>query len=154
MVKAKNYFEAEADVQWNKLTGEEATGWNDAGDAFRHAYVAARFAQYLGSGTTEALGVSYEVVGKIRSRFHQEHEDPREIEMDEYNNRIGAEFGAKYNDLPPDDLAREIKKKTENGELITDPKTDPRAQEPGGFFDPFFGWVYDTTGGWTGGIPE
>ena len=127
---AKSYFEAEANEQWEKLTGQNGTGWNDAGDAFRHAYVAARFAQYLGSGIVDALGEAHEIVGNVRGAFSSSDVDPRDNAMDEYNNHVGAEFGAKYDDLSPDDLAREIKKKTENGELVTDFEKDARVQTP------------------------
>lgn len=127
---AKSHFETEANEQWKKLTGEETTGWNDAGDAFRHAYVAARFAQHLGPGVVDFLGAAHEMLGNLRGTFYSDSVDPRDNAMDEYNNHVGAEFGAKYDDLSPDDLAKEIKRKTENGELVTDFETDARVQNP------------------------
>ena len=108
---AKHHFETEANEQWKNFTGQDGTGWNDAGDAFRHAYVAARFAQYLGSSTVDVLGNTHEIVGNIMSIISSNNVDPRDNAMDEYNNHIGAEFGARHDDLSPEELAEEIKKK-------------------------------------------
>lgn len=68
-------FAAEADQFWG-----EKTGWNDASDAFRHAYVSARFAQYFGEHTPNILGIVHESVSQS--------DDPRDAAMDIWNNRI------------------------------------------------------------------
>ena len=46
----------EANQFWADFTGGSETGYMDASDAFRHAYVSARFAQYFGNGTPNFLG--------------------------------------------------------------------------------------------------
>jgi hypothetical protein len=56
-------FAAEAEQFWGGRTG-----WNDASDAFRHAYVSARFAQYFGEHTPNILGIVHESLSRSDDR--------------------------------------------------------------------------------------
>ncbi|MDO5050597.1 MAG: hypothetical protein Q4D68_02565 [Moraxella equi] len=58
-LKMKEVFNGEAAHYWGS-----DTAWNDSSDAFRHAYVSARFAQMTGEHTANILGMFNEVISK------------------------------------------------------------------------------------------
>lgn len=116
VLRMQNKFSKEAELHWGS-----PTGWNDASDAFRHAYVGARFSQYLGEHIPNILGLMHEGIATS--------DDPRDSAMDVWNNKVGSEIGKKY--LQEDDnasiaIAKEIKQAINSGLLITDFMTDPR----------------------------
>lgn len=62
-------------------------GWNDNEDAFRHAYSRA-YTAYLTNETYSNLGMTYhEIDGNIHNQ------DPKEENMDKWNNQVGKEIG-------------------------------------------------------------
>ncbi|OPH35828.1 helix-turn-helix domain-containing protein, partial [Moraxella equi] len=115
-LKMKEVFNGEAAHYWGS-----DTGWNDSSDAFRHAYVSARFAQMTGEHTANILGMFNEVISKS--------DDSRDAAMDVWNNKVGAEIGSKYemtDEYAPEKIANDIKKALDNGLLVTDFEKDPR----------------------------
>lgn len=59
-----------------KIT-EGTKGWNDEGDAFRHAYMQAQIAIKSNTGISKTVGDIHEVQGDIQHR-----QDPKEKNMD------------------------------------------------------------------------
>lgn len=115
-------FSQEAEKYYPGSLGAWAGAGDGAGDAFRHAYVSARFAQLYGKEAAILLGMANEI-------HFSEKPDPRDSGMDLYNNTIGANIGEKYSeygDLGSDLIQKEIKNRINNKELITDFFNDPR----------------------------
>ncbi len=86
----------------------------DRFDAFRHAYTSAVMARDLGSGLANLLGIGVEA----RPFFQN---DPN---MDLWNNSVGRNL-VEPGDTD-EDIARKVKEALDRGDLITDPKNDPR----------------------------
>lgn len=117
-------FAAEANQFW----GSE-TGGNDSSDAFRHAYVSARFAQYFGNDFARSLGDLHEWTNPNPDTSVAEQDK----KMDQWNNDKGAEIGKKYspyeNSDAADKIAKDVRDALSRGDLIKE-NTDPRALLP------------------------
>lgn len=91
---------------------------NDVRDAFRHVYTSARVTQDYGFWAAETLGERIERYG---------NNTEAESWMDARNNQIGREIGlwAQQNQKSEEEVAEEILRRIDNGEIVTNPY-DPR----------------------------
>jgi hypothetical protein len=148
----KEIFRAEAEQYWTTYTGTSLLDAGDnAGDAFRHAYTAARFAQYFGELTPNVLGLLNELRDKVLDPPGMY--SPKGADMDLYNNFIGSQIGADYSFFDRDaswKIADDVFSAIQDGRLITD-KEDPRINEnwwedidiAGYWYDQFTSWSDD-----------
>ncbi|MFC1771719.1 DUF6973 domain-containing protein [Candidatus Margulisiibacteriota bacterium] len=97
-------------------TFNEASGkmHNNDADAFRHAYTAGVFTLVHGSLISNLAGLYNELTGN--NPINQQN-------MDLWNNAVGRKYGEKA--TSKNEIANNIKKSLEKGELITNPD-DPR----------------------------
>ena len=88
-----------------------ATEWKNLGhnDAFRHAYWNARMTQMYGIEWTEKFATAHEGTAD---------NPPFNEAQDLYNNEQGRLIGAANPNASPDEIARLIQQKMDNGELI------------------------------------
>ena len=107
----RDRYMAEADAQYKRLypdaTDTVSNSSNGPGDAFRHAYVAGRFAQEHSAIEASILGTLHEITNPNLDR--------KEREMDSRNNEKGIEYGRETN--TPEGLADEIKRGMDNGDI-------------------------------------
>ena len=133
--KVKNYkqemakkYEQEAYKAYESVSGKELIknedgsyppqGYNDAVDAFRHAYVSAAIAQDYTAFLSKIAGDGFENKADARGQRSEERN------MDDWNNAAGREIGVRA------DTREEIKEAVweaiNNGDLIIDPDKDQR----------------------------
>ncbi len=112
-------------IKYNVNMSQNHPAWNDSADAFRHAFMEASLTvNYSPLGANIAGGI-HELSGNIIN-----NQDPRESNMDTWNNAVGREIGAEvkeeikgknYSQNEIDDLiAQKVYERLKNGELITD----------------------------------
>jgi len=110
---------------------------NNELDAFRHAYVSARFTQEYGDIGANLLGIANEVSGKIalieESYFSLDYDakvtqNQKESNMDLWNNDRGREIGNFNRSASSDEIASAVKGYINLGFLITVP-SDAREYE-------------------------
>ncbi|MCM2321946.1 MAG: hypothetical protein NDJ90_01650 [Oligoflexia bacterium] len=100
----------------NGRVNARAAGLDDNDvDAFRHAYVSGVFTQEYGELTANILGLAneYDPVGQASNSM-----DPRSMNMDLWNNRVGRKYGKKTRGRKT--LLKLIHQALERGELIVD----------------------------------
>lgn len=113
--KAATYLET------HKTGINPGVGYNDAGDAFRHAFASAKLTQQYGEATASVLGSLHEYHGNFKGQ------PDKECGMDMWNNKMGREIGKS---LPPgatdDQISKAIVDAIKKGDLIVgldDPRT-------------------------------
>ena len=94
LLAAKERFGDEAESLWNERTGQGDTGVDGEGDAFRHAYTSARFAQEYGRGTAYTLGTGWEYVGIMSPSDFFSNSSQAARNMDLHNNEVGRDIGS------------------------------------------------------------
>lgn len=135
-------FEDEAWDHWGGTTNWQP-GVGGRGDAFKHAYVSARLAQYYGEDGAYAIGWIYEASG-----LFGEKPEPRDLAMDLWNDKVGAGIGAKYDLQDPNSpsaISDEIKQRM-TADLITDYSRDHRAGSVGGYMSKLIPKYFDEAG--------
>lgn len=122
----KYSFDADKYGKWLKVD-RSGGGHNDDQDAFRHAYTSANIYKENGGIAATASGVYHEDI-----RGAENYQDPVEAAMDNHNNSIGREIGARAAAEGWDNqkIAIEVKKALDEGKLIRRPGMRPSA--PGG----------------------
>ena len=111
--------------EYNVDMSNEHPAWNDSADAFRHAYMQAALTVNYTYPVASMAGDAHEFIGNIKN-----NQDPRENNMDTWNNAVGREIGLEvkneikgknYSQQQIDDLiARKTYERLQAGELITD----------------------------------
>jgi len=103
-------------------------GHNDERDAFRHAYSSAVLDHEFGKAVAKFAGDANEFL----------HPGPsEEYNMDQWNNEVGRELGEGITSpFYKDEIAQRVYNALQNGELITDPGTDPRVWNGSDYFQP------------------
>lgn len=109
-------------------------GWNDEADAFRHAFMQASITTNSNEEIANVLGDGNEILGDV---VH--NQDPKEKNMDLWNNQIGRQVGEEvkkelegqnYTKQELEDrIAEKIIERMDNGDLITNPFSDDRSFE-------------------------
>lgn len=104
--------------------GKNNVAWNNEADAFRHTYMQSLLAQRYGMIPTKTVSFLHEKVGNIHNQ------DPREANMDLWNNRQGQQI---YNEIrkeyphfkslsvnqQKDIIAQKVVQRMKKGQLIT-----------------------------------
>ena len=104
--------------------GQNNIAWNNEADAFRHAYMQSIMANRYGTLPTKTVSYGHEFVGKIKGQ------DPREYNMDMWNNQQGQQI---YNEIrreypnfnklseqqQKDIIAEKVVQRMKKGKLIT-----------------------------------
>lgn len=120
------------------------TGHNDETDAFRHAYMQARFTINNTKSIAKLIGNEHELW------YHKPKNMPKEqwnaeTNMDKWNNVVGREVGLEVikelkgiqnnfsDEHIKDMIAIKLKDRIKNGELITDPLKDTRNFDDSGY---------------------
>ncbi len=105
--------------------------WNNEADAFKHTFMQAILSMRYGENVSHALGNKHEMDGRRNGQ------DPREENMDLWNNEIGRKIAkeikseikgkeSSYSKEQIDDIiAEKVVQRMRKGELITHP-SDPR----------------------------
>lgn len=104
--------------------GEDNVAWNNEADAFRHTYMQSVLAQRYGMPSTKAVSYFHEKLGNLHNQ------DPRESNMDLWNNRQGQQIFYEikreypnFKSLPEnqqkDIIAKKVVQRMRNGQLIT-----------------------------------
>ncbi|MCR4881831.1 MAG: hypothetical protein K6A44_07770 [bacterium] len=120
IVKTNKYAKAYG-VGFSKTT----PAWNDGADAFRHVFMqASQTLKWSSAGASIAGGI-HEIMGNINS-----NQDPRESNMDTWNNAVGREIGVEVRneikgknysqDKIDEIIARKTYERLKSGDLITD----------------------------------
>lgn len=116
--------------KYNLKITEGTKGWNDEGDAFRHAFMQASLSVKSTTGLSKVAGDFHEYQGD-----KDNHQDGREKNMDLWNNDLGRKIGEDIkreynfsqrtamikNGQMDDVIADKIVQKIRKGELITSP---------------------------------
>lgn len=111
--------------QYNFNIGKNNEAWNNEADAFRHTYMQGILAKRYGMLLTKTVSDGHEWVGKLH------HQDPRESNMDLWNNQQGIQI---YNEIlreypnfkslpknqQKDIIAQKVIQRMRAGKLITD----------------------------------
>lgn len=115
------------------VTNNNPLGWNDARDAFRHAY------------TSAVIGFEYSLyASKIAGDWHEYHrpdDDPRGTNMDQWNNEAGRRIAGGLSPLEifgdyKAEIARRVYESLQGGDLIIDLNDERRWQGTSFFADP------------------
>jgi hypothetical protein len=128
--RIKSYTrEAEKYGTWLKVDNSGG-GHNDDMDAFRHAYTSAKVAKEHGQTVATSGGIFHEVKGQTQDIFSSDPRDSQPLPesiMDEHNNSIGRELGARAREEGWSNarLAEEVKKALDEGKLIRQPAEGP-----------------------------
>ena len=97
---------------------------NNDVDAFRHAHVSGVFTIVYSESTADIFGRLNEY---SPFSWYSNSKNPESLNMDLWNNSVGRKYGKKTKDRK--ELLKLIHKALDNGELITDPKSDKRIYE-------------------------
>ena len=121
------WWEEQAETAWISL-GKAQGNSDPEFDPFRHAYTSALWAKYLGESIAAEAGNFIE--RSNRRNFNQGEFGYRDMRGDLLNNEIGRSLGiAGRFSMTDQELAAAVLRALEQGELVTDPQTDPRTLE-------------------------
>jgi hypothetical protein len=110
----KNIRPLPKDSNGNIDSGQKGFQDNDV-DAFRHAYVSGVFTQEYSENAADFFGRANEF---LPGGIYSNSIDPRNHNMDLWNNSVGRKYGLKFTDRAS--LAKAIYEALLNGELITE----------------------------------
>ena len=121
------WWEERAEAAWISL-GKTQGNKDPQFDSFRHAYTSALWAKYLGESIASEAGNFIE--RSNRRNFNQGELGYRDMRGDLLNNEIGRSLGiAGRFSMTDQELAAAVLQALEQGELVTEPQTDPRTLE-------------------------
>lgn len=121
------WWEERAEAAWISL-GKTQGNKDPQFDSFRHAYTSALWAKYLGESIASEAGNFIE--RSNRRNFNQGELGYRDMRGDLLNNEIGRSLGiAGRFSMTDQELAAAVLRALEQGELVTEPQTDPRTLE-------------------------
>ena len=145
--KYKKKFESNKDdmiadaKKHGESLGVKGGGHNGAQDAFRHAYISAKYTKENGSNIAKILGTLNEYKNDYDLKKLGKKGNPKgEWDMDEYNNAIGRAIGVKAEKEGWDDerIAKEVKDILDKGELITNPEQARESEESNNEYEKSF----------------
>ena len=133
--------------KYNLKISQGTSGWNDEGDAFRHAFMQASISLKSNSNLANIVGDLHEIKGNLKKGQPSYEEN-----MDKWNNlegrKIAEDIKKEYGPLEriklinsgkmDDIIAEKVMEKMKKGELITNPYTDKRKYTENSLMDKIF----------------